>query len=55
MMFSAKKFPALTAGMSPKEINAIQKGVLVTGMSKAAVLVAYGPPPEHVTASLEAL
>jgi outer membrane protein assembly factor BamE (lipoprotein component of BamABCDE complex) len=49
MMFTTKNFEALTEGLSSMEIEAIKKGVLVNGMSKRAVLICYGPPPEHYT------
>jgi len=49
MMLTTQNFEALTAGLSDIEIDAIKKGVLVNGMSKRAVLVCYGPPPEHYT------
>jgi len=51
-MFTGKNFEALTAGMTQNEVKAIKEGRLVIGMSKAAVLVAYGYPPEHRTPSL---
>ncbi|MEN8136678.1 MAG: serine/threonine-protein kinase [Thermodesulfobacteriota bacterium] len=54
MFVTSKKFKKITRGMSGDEVAAIKSGVLVDGMSKSAVLVAYGPPPEHKTASLEA-
>ena len=53
MMFSTKTFSELTEGMTANEIRAIKAGVLVQGMSKRAVLVAYGPPPEHYTPDLK--
>jgi len=52
-MFTTKDLGALTKGMSQKEIEAIKQGKLVVGMSKKAVLVAYGPPPEHKTPSAD--
>ena len=52
-MFTTKTFDELTAGMTDREINAIKNGIIVDGMSKEAVLVAYGRPPEHKTSSLE--
>ncbi len=52
-MFTTKNFKELTAGLNDKEIEAVKKAVLVTGMSKGAVLISYGPPPEHHTPSLE--
>lgn len=52
-MFTAKTFEELTAGMSDREISAIKSGTIVDGMSKEAVLVAYGRPPEHRTTSLQ--
>ncbi len=54
MLASAKDFRALTRGMSKAEIAAIKAGSIVDGMSKDAVLVAYGVPPEHGTTTLEA-
>jgi len=52
LMFTTKNFDELTQGMTEKEIEAIKKGIIVDGMSKKAVLVCYGPPPEHRTSSL---
>ncbi|MDA3915995.1 MAG: SHOCT domain-containing protein [Deltaproteobacteria bacterium] len=52
-MFTAKTFDELTEGMSVSEKTAIKQGIIVDGMSKEAVLVSYGPPPEHVTPSLD--
>ncbi len=54
MMFSTQNFEALTEGLSDIEIDAIKKGILVNGMSKRAVLVCYGPPPEHYTPDQDA-
>lgn len=50
-LFTTKKFDELTSGMSKDEIAAIKKGEIVKGMNKNAVLVCYGPPPEHATFS----
>ena len=52
-LFTKKSFEELTEGLTEKEIASIKKGRLVTGMSKQAVLIARGYPPEHVTPSLE--
>jgi hypothetical protein len=52
LMFTVKSFEELTEGMSDKEITAIKKGIVLDGMSKNAVLVTYGYPPEHRTGSL---
>ena len=52
-LFTDKTFDQLVRGFSKKEIESIRSGVLKPGMSKKAVLVAYGYPPEHVTGSLE--
>jgi len=52
-LFTTKKFDELTSGMSEDEIAAIKKGEIVMGMSKKAVLVCYGPPPEHATFTQE--
>jgi hypothetical protein len=54
MMFTSKNFEELTDGLSDVEIDAIRKGILVKGMSKKAVFICYGPPPEHHTRSLDA-
>jgi len=52
LMLTPKTFEELTEGMSENEIKAIQNGIVVNGMSKRAVLVSYGYPPEHRTRSL---
>ncbi len=52
-MFSNYPFEDRIRGMSEKEIDAIRRGVLVTGMSKKAVKMAYGYPPEHHTPNLK--
>lgn len=51
-MFTEKNFDSLTDGLSPEEIKSIKNGILTVGMSKRAVLVSYGPPPEHYTKRL---
>ncbi len=51
-MFTTKKIEELTAGMTKYEVNAIKTGVLQNGMSKEAVFICYGPPPEHSTPNL---
>ena len=48
-LFTTKKLNELTLEMSEDEIAAIKKGEIVKGMNKKAVLVCYGPPPEHAT------
>lgn len=48
-LFTTIQFEELTAGMTNKEIIAIRQGKPVKGMSKKALLVCYGPPPEHGT------
>ena len=52
-MFTTKTFEELTAGLSDNEISAIKNGAILDGMSKEAVLICYGPPPEHATHSLD--
>jgi hypothetical protein len=52
VMFSEKDFDQLTNGMTEAEINGINEGLITVGMSKKAVIVAYGYPPEHKTPSL---
>ena len=51
--FTKRNFDEITIGMTEKEIDAIKQGVVVKGMSKKAVLISYGIPPEHRTPSLE--
>jgi hypothetical protein len=51
-MFTTKNFEELTSGLTQKEITAIKTGVIQNGMSKRAVLICYGPPPEHATSNL---
>lgn len=51
-MFTTKSFIELTTGLNPEEIDSIKKGVVTWGMSKQAVLVSYGYPPEHYTKGL---
>jgi len=53
-MFTIKNFEELTEGLTEMEIRAIKKGVLVNGMSKRAVLICYGIPPEHYTPNQDA-
>jgi hypothetical protein len=53
MMFTTKNLGELTEGLSEIEIDAIKKGILVNGMSKRAVFICYGPPPEHHTPNLD--
>jgi hypothetical protein len=45
-LLTEKDFAALTHGFSAAEIEAIKAGEIRVGMSKAAVLVAAGYPPE---------
>ena len=44
---------ARIAEMSPVDQQGIQSGQVTAGMSKDAVAIAIGYPPEHATASLE--
>lgn len=52
-MFTNKTFDELTAGLSMEEIAAIKNGVITDNMSKRAVLISWGIPPEHRTRSLD--
>jgi hypothetical protein len=53
-LFSEKDFAQQSARMTTEEIGAIKSGLVVPGMRKQAVLVSYGPPPEHMTPNQEA-
>jgi len=52
MMFSEKDFLELTKEMSQTDIDGIDEGLIMVGMTKKAVIVAYGYPPEHKTPDL---
>ncbi len=52
-MFGTKGFNQIVKGLKKNEIKAIKAGQIVAGMSKKAVLIAYGHPPEHKTPSLD--
>jgi len=52
-LFGEKDFSSLSAGLDQNEISAIKAGRITPGMRKDAVLIAYGPPPEHATFSLD--
>lgn len=52
VMFSEKDFLELTKGMSQTDIDGIDEGLIMVGMTKKAVIVAYGYPPEHKTPSI---
>ena len=52
-LLTSKNFAELTQGMSAKEVEAIKKGEVHAGMSKAAVLAAVGYPPEIRTAKTD--
>jgi len=51
--FTRKTFEELTKGFSEVELKAIRDGALYPGMSKEAVIVSYGYPPEHMTPNLD--
>ena len=48
-LIQPKNFQQLTAGLTQFEIDNILAGTVSPGMSKRAVLIAYGPPPQHKT------
>ena len=48
-----KPWVELIEGLDAAEIEAIRGAVVPIGISKRAVLVAYGYPPEHATPSLD--
>ena len=53
-LIQSKNFNQLTSGFSQMEIDNVLAGTISPGMSKQAVLVAYGPPPQHRTPSTDA-
>jgi hypothetical protein len=50
---TSSDFPALTMGLTASEIDAIKAGEVKVGMSKRAVLLSVGYPPEVATASTD--
>ncbi len=48
-MVTERTFEELTANFTQEEIDAIQRGTIVIGMSKEAVIISRGYPPEHET------
>ncbi len=50
---TSSDFPALTRGLTAGEIKAIKAGEAKVGMSKRAVLLSVGYPPEVATASTD--
>ena len=50
---TTRDFAALTRGLTAAEIKAIRAGQVEVGMSKKAVLVSVGYPPEIATVSTE--
>jgi len=52
-LFTEKTFDELVKDMPGKDIDAIKRGKVVVGMSKKAVLVSYGRPPEHRTPAIK--
>lgn len=53
-LLQPKNFQQLTAGLTQFEIDNIIAGTVSPGMSKRAVLLAYGPPPQHKTPNTSA-
>ena len=50
---TTKDFAALTKGLTGAEIKSIRAGLVQAGMSRRAVLVSVGYPPEVATASTD--
>jgi hypothetical protein len=48
-----KPWEQIIEGLDAKEIECVRSAVVQPGISKRAVLAAYGYPPEHFTPSLE--
>jgi outer membrane protein assembly factor BamE (lipoprotein component of BamABCDE complex) len=51
-MFTTKTFEELTQGLNADEIDHIQKGTVGKGISKRAVLISLGYPPESKTPAI---
>jgi hypothetical protein len=52
-ILTEKNLTELVQGLNPEEIDSIKRGMLTVGMSKRAVLISYGVPPEHFTSSID--
>ena len=52
-MFTNKNVDEMTKDMKDFEKMAIKEGVVVEDMSREAVIMSYGYPPEHATSSLK--
>ncbi|MFO7760468.1 MAG: hypothetical protein ACQES8_06500 [Thermodesulfobacteriota bacterium] len=52
-LLTSQSFEEITQGLTSKEKKAIETGDVVPGMSKDAVLVSWGYPPETGTGSLD--
>jgi hypothetical protein len=48
-----KPWVELVEGLDAREVESVRGAVVPIGISKRAVLVAYGYPPEHFTPALE--
>ena len=53
-LITTKTFEEMTSGLKKEEIGAIKEGRLIAGLSKDAVVMCRGYPPEHRTPSLSA-
>jgi hypothetical protein len=53
-LIQTKNFQELTSGLSRMEIDNIMAGKVEPGMSRRAVLLAYGPPAQHRTPDINA-
>ncbi len=50
-MFTTKTFKEMTANLPENIVNAIERGEILKGMSKEAVLISWGYPPHATTFS----
>lgn len=53
-VFTTKNFAQLSAGITGQKLEAVKRGAVMVGMTRAEVLLTWGYPPEHRTPSLEA-
>lgn len=51
--FTSKNFETLVQNLTSVEIDGIKNAKILSGMSKQAVLIAYGFPPSHMTTTLD--
>jgi hypothetical protein len=50
---TSRPWEQIIDGLDPKEVDCVRNAIVQVGISKRAVLAAWGYPPEHATPSLD--